>query len=204
LAMSSARSLLEIAALVGGKVEGDGTLSITGVADLQGAGPGDLSFLAHPRYDAAARQSRAGAILVGPHAPKDLGRVRIVVTNPSAAFTRVALLFAPAETPRLRGVHPSAVIAPGVQLAAEVGIGPHVVIEEGVRVGEGSQIGAGSYLGRNVSIGKSCLLHPRVYVGERCVLGNRVVLHRWVVLPSTRYRLCIVLVCWHDFVLVCN
>jgi len=175
--MSSPRSLAEIADLVGGKVEGDGMVSVSGVADLLGAGPGDLSFFAHPRYETAARQTKAAALLVGPQAPKDLGRARIRVANPSAAFTRVAMLFAPAESPRLTGVHPSAIVAPGADLGRRVGIGPHVVIEEGVQIGDGTQIGAGSYLGRDVRIGADCVLHPRVYVGERCLLGNRVVMH---------------------------
>lgn len=175
--MSSPRSLAEIAELVGGKVEGDGDVSITGIADLQGAGPEDLSFFAHPRYEAAARQTQAAALLVGPQAPKNLGRARIRVSNPSAAFTRVAMLFAPAEAPRLIGIHPSAVVAPGAVLGQQVGLGPHVVIEDGVKIGDGTQIGAGSYIGREVKIGSQCVLHPRIYVGERCLLGNRVVLH---------------------------
>jgi len=175
--MSSPRSLAEIAELIGGKLEGDGGVRISGVADLQGAGPTEISFLAHPRYEAAARQTRAAALVVGPQAPKDLGKARIRVAHPSAAFTRVAVLFAPASAPRLEGVHPSAVVASGVSLGSQVGVGPHVVLEEGVVVGDGTQIGAGSYLGREVRIGSHCVLHPRVYVGDRCRLGNRVVLH---------------------------
>ena len=175
--MSSPRSLAEIAELVGGTLEGDGTIQITGVADLQGAGSTDLSFFSHPRYEAAARQTRAGALLLGPQAPKDLGQARIRVTNPSAAFTRVAMLFSPAEAPRLTGIHPSAIVASGAKIGSRVGIGPHVVIEDGASIGEETQIGAGSYIGRDVSIGSRCVLHPRVYVGDRCLLGNRVILH---------------------------
>jgi len=175
--LSSPRSLAEIAELIGGKIEGDGEIRISGVADLQGAGPSEISFLAHPRYEAVARQTRAGALVVGPQAPKDLGQARIRVAHPSAAFTRVAMLFSPVETPRLSGIHPSALVAPGAILGHQVGIGPHVVIEEGAKVGDGTQIGAGSYVGRDVCIGSQCVLHPRVYVGERCLLGNRVVLH---------------------------
>ena len=175
--MSSPRSLAEIAELVGGTLEGDGTIPITGVADLQGAGSTDLSFFSHPRYEAAARQTRAGALLLGPQAPKDLGKARIRVTNPSAAFTRVAMLFSPVEAPRVTGIHPSASVAPGAKIGSRVGIGPHVVIEDGASIGEETQIGAGSYIGREVRIGSRCVLHPRVYVGDRCLLGNRVILH---------------------------
>jgi len=182
--MSSPRSLAEIAAIVGGKLEGDGTVAISGVADLQGAGPNDLSFFAHPRYESAARQTKAAALLVGPQAPKDLGRARIRVAHPSAAFTRVAMLFAPAEAPRLMGVHPSAVVDSTAKVGRGVGIGPHVVIEAGAQIGDGTQIGAGSYLGRDVHIGTQCILHPRVFVGDRCLLGNRVVLHAGAVVGA--------------------
>lgn len=182
--MSSPRSLAEIAELVGGELEGESSISITGVADLQGAGPSEISFFAHPRYEAAARQSRAAALLVGPNAPKNLGRARIRVANPSASFTKVAMLFAPGDAPRILGVHPSAVISPKAHLGQHVGIGPHVVVEEGVSIGDGTQIGAGSYIGRSVQIGKDCTLHPRVYVGERCLIGERVVLHAGAVVGA--------------------
>jgi UDP-3-O-[3-hydroxymyristoyl] glucosamine N-acyltransferase len=182
--MSSARSLVEIAELVGGTLEGNGDLRITGVADLAGAGPGDLSFFSHPRYETAARQTRAAALLVGPQAPQDLGRARIRVANPSAAFTRVAMLFAPEKSPILTGVHPSAVVAAGARLGREVGLGPHVVVEEGAVIGDQTQIGAGSYIGRHVRIGTHCILHPRVYVGDRCLVGNRVVLHAGAVVGA--------------------
>jgi UDP-3-O-[3-hydroxymyristoyl] glucosamine N-acyltransferase len=182
--MSSPRSLAEIAELVGGKLEGDGAMRISGVADLQGAGATDLSFFAHPRYEAAARQTQAGALLVGPQAPKDLGRARIRVANPSAAFTKVALLFSPEEAPRITGIHPSAVVSPQAQLGRNVGIGPHVVVEEGACLGDETQVGAGSFIGRKVQIGRQCVLHPRVYVGERCQIGHRVVLHAGAVVGA--------------------
>ena len=182
--MGLPRKLAELAELVGGTLEGDGSVPIQGVADLQGAGPSDLSFFAHPRYEAAARQTKAGALLVGPGAPRDLGAARIRVANPSAAFTRVAMLFAPSPAPRLSGVHPSAVVAPGVRLGRNVGIGPHAVLEEGTEVGDETQVGAGSYIGRDVRIGSGCVFHPRVYVGDRCIIGHRVVLHAGAVVGA--------------------
>jgi UDP-3-O-[3-hydroxymyristoyl] glucosamine N-acyltransferase len=182
--MGYARSVGELARLVGGDVEGDENHPIEGVADLAGAGPNEISFFAHPRYEAMARQTHAGALIVGTSAPKDLGRIRIRVAQPSAAFTKIAALFAPPPAPPVSGVHPTAVVAEGVQLGSGVGLGPYVVIEEGTQVGEGTQIGAGSYVGRNVRVGSRCVIHPRVYVGERCRIGNRVVLHAGAVVGA--------------------
>ena len=182
--MGYARSVGELARLVGGEVEGDGSHPIEGVADLAGAGPKEISFFAHPRYEAMARQTHAGALIVGTSAPKDLGRIRIRVAQPSAAFTKIAALFAPPPAPPVSGVHPTALVAEGVQLGSGVGLGPYVVIEEGTQVGEGTQMGAGSYVGRNVQVGSRCVIHPRVYVGERCRIGNRVVLHAGAVVGA--------------------
>ncbi len=178
------RSVGELAELVGGILEGDGQLPIVGVADLQGAGPQDISFFAHPRYEIAARQTQAGALVVGQNAPKNLGKVRIRVANPSAAFTKIAALFAPPPAPPVIGIHPSAIIASGVRLGKDLGIGPYVIVEEGVEIGDGTQIGAGAYVGRSVKVGTHCVIHPRVYLGERCLIGNRVVLHAGAVVGA--------------------
>ena len=182
--MSSTRSVGELAELVGGVVEGDGTYLIRGVADLAGASLEEISFFAHPRYESAARQTKAGALVVGPTAPKNLGKVRIRVANPSAAFTKIAAFFAPPHAKPIEGTHPTAIVAQGVVLGKGVGIGAYVVIEEEVVIGERTQIRTGVYVGRQVKIGAECVLHPRVYLGERCVVGNRVVLHAGAVVGA--------------------
>lgn len=182
--MGLARSVGELARLVGGTVEGDDQYPIHGVADLAGAGPQEISFFAQSRYEALARQTKAGALLLGTNAPKDLGKIRIRVAQPSAAFTQIAALFAPPVSPPITGIHPSAIIAPGARLASGVGIGPYVVVEEGAQLGEGTQIGAGAYVGRDARIGQKCVIHPRVYVGERCRIGNRVILHAGAVVGA--------------------
>ena len=182
--MSSTRSVGELAEVVGGVCQGDSSVSIHGVADLEGAGGQEISFFAHPRYEAAARATKAGALVVGLQAPKDLGKNQIRVANPSGAFSKIAALFAPPASPPLRGIHPTALVSSLAKLGGDVGIGPYAVIEEGADVGDGTQIGAWGYVGRQVKIGKGCVFHPRVYVGERCLIGNRVVLHSGAVVGA--------------------
>lgn len=182
--MSSTKSVGELADWVGGDCEGDRGKEIGGVADLEGAGPNEVSFFAHPRYAEAARRTKAGALVVGMQAAKNPERVQIRVADPSGAFSKIAGLFAPPAAPPLVGVHPTAVVSPRVKLGEGVGIGPYVVVEEGTEIGAGTQVGAGAYVGREVKIGMNCILHPRVYVGERCILGNRVVLHAGAVVGA--------------------
>ncbi|MDA0325083.1 MAG: UDP-3-O-(3-hydroxymyristoyl)glucosamine N-acyltransferase, partial [Verrucomicrobia bacterium] len=182
--MSSPRSLGELAEVVGGTCEGNSSVLIHGVADLEGAGPREISFFAHPRYEAAARKTAAGALVVAVQAAGDFGKNRIRVADPSGAFSKIALLFAPPASPPIVGSHPSAIVSPQAKLGDGVGLGPYVVVEEGAEIGNGTQIGAGSYIGRHVKVGAGCVFHPRVYVGERCCVGNRVVLHAGAVVGA--------------------
>jgi len=57
-------TVAEVARIAGGEVEGDGSRLVRGVKPLDEAGPGDLSFVAEPRYFPYIAASRAGALLV--------------------------------------------------------------------------------------------------------------------------------------------
>ena len=118
----SARSLGELARLVGGELEGDSSLEIRGFASLESAGPGDLSFVTADRYLAAARLSRATALIAPPGV--DLGgRPAIRVAQPYAAIASILPVFfpQPAVAP---GVHPTAYIADSARIAESATVGP--------------------------------------------------------------------------------
>src|SRR5713226_9015204 len=174
--------LSEIARLLGGKLQGDASREIRSVAGLDGAGPDELSFAEGERALELAKISRAGCILVATTVSL-AGQTTLAVTRPKLAFIRAAeALHSPAKfTP---GIHPTAVIAPDVELAAGVSVGPHVVIERGARVEAGTQLGAGVFLGEAVQVGRNCLFHPRVTIYPGSRVGNRVTLHAGVVVGS--------------------
>src|SRR5262245_13607481 len=156
------RSLGELARLVGGELTGDPATSIRGLASLEAAAPGDLSFVTGPRYRAAAERSRASALL----APPDLdlpGRVLVRVAHPIAALARLVRVFHPEPVPA-PGVHPTAVVAESAQVAADATIMAYAVVDTG------SVVAAGA------------VLHPHVVVGARCRVGEGSVLHAHVVL----------------------
>ena len=175
--------LSQVAALVGGTLDGDADPIVSGVAGIHEADAGDLTFLANPRYRAALHRSRASAVLVHPQEPVDRPAVR--VADPALAFTLVLQHFAAAarvEAPR--GIHPTAVVDEDVHLGRDVSIGAHVVIEAGVEVGDRTTILPGVVVYRNSRIGSDCTLHARVTLREGTVLGNRVVVHAGAVIGS--------------------
>jgi UDP-3-O-[3-hydroxymyristoyl] glucosamine N-acyltransferase len=177
--------LVDLAERLDAELRGDGDTCIDGVRPLDEAGPEHLSFLHNPKYLDQARDSKAGAILV-----KDAellpGRTLLVCDDPYLAFAKALELIHPVERPEA-GVHPTAVVADGVDLAAGVSIGPCAVVGARSRVGEGTVVGPGCVIGREAEIGSDCLLHPRVVVEDRCRIGDRCILHAGVVIGSDGY-----------------
>jgi UDP-3-O-[3-hydroxymyristoyl] glucosamine N-acyltransferase len=178
------KTAAELAELTGGRIVGDPSRKVAGVCDLKNAQPHHLSFLGNSRYLAAARESRAGVVLVAETDPEDFLFTQIRVVSPSAAFAKAAALFAPEPIQFAPGIHPTAVVAAGAELGPGVSIQPHAVIEPGVRIGARTVIGAGSYIGHESVLGEDCLVYPRVVVRERSKIGNRVILHCGAVVGS--------------------
>jgi UDP-3-O-[3-hydroxymyristoyl] glucosamine N-acyltransferase len=111
------------------------------------------------------------------------GGTLIRVADPRAAFARaVARLYPPAAV--VAGVHPTAVVAPDVELGEGVAVGPHAVIGEGARVGAGTSIGPGCSVGRGVRLGAGCTLHANVTLYDGVAVGRRVILHSGCVLGA--------------------
>ena len=172
----------ELARLLGGTLHGEADRQVQGMASLETAGPGELTFAEDAKALALAAASQAGCILV----PADCsvaGRTTIAVVNPKLAFVHAAqILCPPRKLPP--GVHPTAVIAPDARLAEDVVVCPCVVIEPGVEVGPGTYLGAGVCLGEGARVGARCTLYPRVSVYPGARIGNRVILHSGVVVGS--------------------
>ena len=162
-------TVADIAATVGGTVEGDPARMMQGVRGLEDAGPEDVSFLANRRYARLMPETRAGCVLVGAR-DKAHGRTVIRCADPYLAFATVLRLFVPASRPA-PGVHPMAVVegvATGATVMAFAYVGP------GATVGEGSVLYPGAYVGAGAQVGRDCTLMAGSVVADGCVLGDRV------------------------------
>ncbi len=139
------RTLGELAALVGGRLQGPADLVIQGIAAIDRATPGDITFISQKRFARLAAQSQAAAFIVGDD-QADLGRPAIVVPHPYLAYARVAALFAPPR-PHWPGVSPLAFLGQGVEMGQEVSIFPLAFIGNRVRLGDRVTIMPGCVLG---------------------------------------------------------
>ena len=176
-------TLGEIAELVGGRLEGEPGIAITGVAGIREAREGDLTFVANPRYEAFLDSTKASAVIVPPHLGCPRPAIRCV--DPYGAWRRVLEVFADALVPRYpRGVHPSAVVDPGARLGEDVSVGPLCHVDRDAVIGDGTTLLAGCVVGPQAHIGRDCMLYANVTVRERCTIGDRVVLHSGVVIGA--------------------
>lgn len=185
--MASSLTLAGLAELVGGKIlRGDHAARFTGLSALDGADPGDVSFLGNEKYYPQFLTTRAGAVLVpagvgdGPEAT-----ALVVVENPTLAFSAVVGRFIEISRSHSFGIHPKAFVDPTAQLNADkVSVLPGAVIMAGAIIGDGTVVGANCFIGENAVIGCDCKLMAGTTVRERCTLGHRVVLQPGVVIGS--------------------
>ena len=151
----------QIAAFVGGAIDGDGNVRITNFAKIEEAGPSDLTFLANPKYTHFIYSTDAGAVLVHAdfEAEHPVKATLIRVADPYSTLSQLMTVAAQAMAPQPVGVEEPSHVA------------------EGVEVPEDAYIGAFAYVGKGVTLGKGVKIYPQAYVGDGCVIGDGTVLY---------------------------
>ncbi len=174
--------LKTLAARLGCVLRGDGDVEIDAIRSLEDAGPGHLTFLANPKYQAQLASTRASAVLLATdHAELVLPTLR--ADNPYVAFAEaLTLLHEPRPLPA--GVHPRAVIAGSARIGDGASIGANVVIGDDVVIGPRAVLHPNVTIYPGVHIGSDCVAHAGVVVREDVRLGDRVMLHPGVVIGA--------------------
>ena len=158
----------DIVKALGGSLQGSPQTPIQKLAPLETAGPGDLSFLSHPKYQMHLTQSHAACVIVTPQF-KELALTRgacIVTEDPYHYFAQLTQFWKKQTTPLERArIHPSAVVDPEAQIAETAIIGPLCVVERGAKVGAYSQLKSRVTLGESCEVGERCIVHSGVVIG---------------------------------------
>jgi UDP-3-O-[3-hydroxymyristoyl] glucosamine N-acyltransferase len=165
-------------------VEGDAAIEIRRVATLEEAGPGDLTFLANPRYAGKLAATRASAVIMNGSSTAPCAVIRS--KSPYLTFARAAQVLAPAR-PMAAGVHPLASVAPDAAVDATASVGAFAVIGAGASVGARTVVHPHVVIGDGASVGPDCILHAQVSIRERCLIGARVIIQNGAVVGSDGY-----------------
>jgi UDP-3-O-[3-hydroxymyristoyl] glucosamine N-acyltransferase len=176
------KMLSELAQLVGGEVIGDGGVKIVGVAPIEEARKGEITFIAHPRYLPTLSQTEASAVIVSPKV-REAEKPLLRVANPYLAFAKILGIYAqrPYEP---RGVDQGAWVSPTAKLGEGISVYPFVYIGDHAEIANRVILFPGVFVGDNAVIEDDTLIYPNVSIYEGSRIGKRVILHGGVVIGS--------------------
>jgi UDP-3-O-[3-hydroxymyristoyl] glucosamine N-acyltransferase len=175
----------EIAKSLSCQLEGDAGAEILGVAGIEHAQSGQLTFVVNPRYRSALRTTSASAVLIAADVgiEREPGRPPLAAlrsANPYLDFARAIELFhtPPQYAP---GIHPTAVIASTAQIGSGAHIGPYCFIDDGAQIGRDAVLHSFVTIYRDARVGDVFFAHAHAVVREGCRIGNRVILQNGVI-----------------------
>jgi UDP-3-O-[3-hydroxymyristoyl] glucosamine N-acyltransferase len=172
----------QLAALVRGRLVGDGSVSIQSARPVGEAGPGDITFIENDRFARLLRTSPASAAIVGPHFSLGRNEVQeslavIEVEDPMSAFLAVRTHLIGKHKSRWVGIHPQACVAPTAQVGHDVAIHAFAYVGEHATIGDGTTLHPGAVIGDGCTLGRDCIIHPNAVLYENVTLGDRVEIH---------------------------
>ncbi len=177
----------QLAALVRGRLVGDGSVAISSARPVAEAGPGDITFIESERYAKLLRSSPASAAIVGPHFKENRPAIKedlavIEVDDPISAFVAVRNHLSGEDKPRWTGIHPQAYVAATARIGANVAVYPFVYVGDKAEIGDGTTLFPGVVIGDRCRVGQECTIHPNAVLYPDVLLEDRVEIHAGTVL----------------------
>ena len=173
--------LADLAQQLDAELHGDGDIVITGVASMQSAKTGQITFMVNPKYREHLAACQASAVVMTQDDLPFAHSAALVVRNPYLTYARMAQILDTTPQPA-EDIAPSAVIDPSAKLGSNVAIGANAVIESGVVLGDNVVIGAGCFVGKNTKIGAGSRLwanvtvYHEIEIGENCLIQSSTVI----------------------------
>lgn len=174
--------LKEIAVRLGCELDGSAEIEIAGVAGIEDAQPGQLTFLSNRRYRAEVEKTRASAIIVG-RKEEGISLPMLRADEPYLSFAQAIELFY--QAPRYEpGIHATAVVSKSAKIASDAHIGPFCFVDNDVVIGRKAVLHSFVSIYRGVRIGDDFFAHSHTVVRENCQIGNRVILQNGAVIGT--------------------
>ena len=176
----------QIAALVGGQVEGDPNVKVATFAKIEEGHPGAISFLSNPKYTHYIYTTRSSAVLVKRDfvAEQPVTTTLIRVDDPYATLAMLLSMAAEQIMPKHSGIEQPSFIAEGVEIPEDAYVGAFAYIAKGAKIGRGAQIFPHVYIGENVVIGDDTIIYAGAKIYYNCQIGSRCVVHAGAVIGS--------------------
>ncbi len=168
-----AYSLRDLAALLNGRLVGDGDALIDHVSLPDSPSDGGVVVIINRALLDVVPE---GFPLVTADSWFPSGRNGVAVSDARMAMASLLSVFR--REPEIRwGVDPSASVHPSAEIAEDSYVGPLCVLSKGSVVRSGAILRANVFLGEGVSVGRSSVLEPGVVLYSGVSLGDRVIVH---------------------------
>jgi len=179
-------SAAQIAQIIQGRIEGDASVTVGSFGKIEEAKPGQLAFLANPKYEDHLYSTGASIIIINEaqQLKQEVNATLIRVPDAYSAFASLLNQYQQIKTQQLTGIQDPVYIHPSAKIGEQVFIGAFAYIGEDVVVGNGAKIFPGVYLGNNSQVGANSILHPGVKVYHECIIGQHVTIHAGTVIGS--------------------
>ena len=175
----------DIAALLGGKLEGDPSHIVTNIAKIEEANSLSLSFIANPKYEQFAQTAPAGILLISETLAVNNDRVGAIirVKNPYESFTRLLELYQQLMAQAVStGIQQPSYIGSGSTHGTGFFLGAFAYVGDNVTIGNDVKIYPGTFIGNGARIGNGTVIHAGAKVYEGCIIGSECVIHAGVVI----------------------
>jgi UDP-3-O-[3-hydroxymyristoyl] glucosamine N-acyltransferase len=179
-------TLNQIAQILKGEVRGDGSQKINTLAKIQEAKPGQIAFLANPKYEQYIYTTQASAIIVARdfQPRKEIRSALILVEDPYSSFTVLMEQYHKLMSFQKTGIEQPSFISESATMGTNAYRGAFSYIGNHTRIGDNVKIYPQVFVGDNVSIGDNVILHPNVKIYARTQIGNNCVIHAGTVIGS--------------------
>lgn len=175
----------QIAAILGGTIEGNPDATVSSLSKIEEGKPGSLSFLSNPAYNSFLYTTDATIVIVNKDFAAEQalkpGCTLIRVPDARMAFGKLLEMYQQARTAK-KGIEQPSFIAPSAKVGQDVYIGAFTYVSENAKIGNNVRLNPNVYIGENVSIGDNTILHPGVKIYHDCVIGAHCILHGGVVI----------------------
>ena len=175
----------DIAALLGGKLEGNPSQIVTGISKIEEANSESLSFIGNPKYEHFAQTAPAGILLINETLAVTNDKVGAIirVADPYASFTSLLEMYQKVISQSGKtGIQQPSYIGSGTKYGKDIYLGAFAYVGDNVTVGTGVKIYPGTYIGDGVKIGDNTVIHAGAKVYEGCTIGHDCVIHSGVVI----------------------
>ena len=176
------KKLKELAEWVDGTVVGDGEVEISGVASIEEAQAGEITFIANPKYLPKLSETRAAAVIVSKEVTQ-ADKPLLCVTDPYLAFAKILILFSH-KPYQPKGIDSNAWVSPTAKLGRDLTLYPFVYVGDRCSIGDRVTLYPGVYVGEDSTIGEDSILYSNVSIYPGAAIGKRVILHSGVVVGS--------------------